>query len=65
MTTDRSAQLAEHFPALEYIPAEHRLAEQVHQRHSLVAGRLVEWSGACKTVLSPVCTRDDKSGEIR
>ena len=65
MTTDRSAQLAQHFPALEDIPAEYRLAEQVHQRHSLIAGRLIEWNGPSKTVLSPVCTRDAATGELR
>ncbi|MDN8618882.1 NADP-dependent glyceraldehyde-3-phosphate dehydrogenase [Variovorax ginsengisoli] len=65
MTTDRNAQLAQHFPVLEDIPAEHRLAEQVHQRHSLVAGRLIEWNGPSKTVLSPVCTRDASTGEVR
>jgi len=65
MTTDRNAQLAQHFPVLEDIPAEHRLAEQVHQRHALVAGRLIEWNGPSKTVLSPVCTRDASTGEVR
>jgi len=65
MTTDRRAQLAQHFPTPEDIPAEHRLAEQVHQRHSLIAGRMIEWGGPCKTVLSPICTRDASTGEVR
>ncbi|GAA4345615.1 NADP-dependent glyceraldehyde-3-phosphate dehydrogenase [Variovorax defluvii] len=65
MTHDRSAQLAQHFPLLEDIPAEHRLDAPVHQRLSLVGGQMRPWSGPCKTVLSPVCTRDAAGGEPR
>jgi glyceraldehyde-3-phosphate dehydrogenase (NADP+) len=65
MTVDRSAQLAQHFPLFEDIPAEHRLAAPVHQRQSLIGGRMLEWNGPCKTVLSPVCTRDAATGEVR
>src|SRR4029077_19056944 len=39
-------------------------AEQVHQRHSLIRGDLIEWNGPCKTVLSPVCTRDPATGTV-
>ncbi|MEJ8823572.1 NADP-dependent glyceraldehyde-3-phosphate dehydrogenase, partial [Variovorax humicola] len=65
MTTDRGEHLAQHFPTPEDIPAEHRLAEQVHQRHSLIRGDLIEWNGPCKTVLSPVCTRDPATGDVK
>jgi len=65
MTTDRGEHLAQHFPTPEDIPAEHRLAEQVHQRHSLIRGDLTEWNGPCKTVLSPVCTRDPATGDVK
>lgn len=65
MTTDRSAQLLQHFPTPDGIPAEQRLDAPVHQRSSLVSGQMVEWNGPCKTVLSPVCTRDPASGDVR
>ena len=65
MTTDRGVQLAQHFPTLQDIPAEHRLAAPVHQRRSLIGGRMLEWNGDCKTVLSPVCTRDPATGALR
>ena len=64
MTTDRSAQLAQHFPTPDDIPAEQRLDAPVHQRSSLVSGQMLEWNGPCKTVLSPVCTRDPASGDV-
>ena len=64
MTADRSAQLAQHFPTPDAIPAEQRLAASVHQRASLVGGRMLEWTGPGKTVRSPICTRDPASGEV-
>jgi hypothetical protein len=45
MTADRSAQLAQHFRTPDAIPAEQRLAASVHQRASLVGGRMLEWTG--------------------
>ncbi|MEJ8822714.1 NADP-dependent glyceraldehyde-3-phosphate dehydrogenase [Variovorax humicola] len=51
------------FPVLEEIPAEHRLAAQIHQRTYVIDGQLATWSGPVKTVLSPVCTRD-ASGRV-
>lgn len=65
MSHDRSAQLAQHFPTLQDIPAEHRLDAPVHQRQSLIGGEMLQWNGPCKTVLSPVCTRDAAGGEPR
>lgn len=56
--------LKQRFPALDDIPAEFRLASQIHQRVSLVNGELVTWTGKCKTVSSPVCTRHS-DGSIR
>lgn len=64
MTTDHNSQLAQHFPALDDIPAEHRLTAAVHQRGSLVGGQMLPWDGRCKTVLSPVCTRDPATGDV-
>jgi glyceraldehyde-3-phosphate dehydrogenase (NADP+) len=49
--------LAQHFPTLEAIPEQHRLSREMHQRDYLVGGRLEQWDGACKDVLSPVCVR--------
>ncbi|MBN3757523.1 NADP-dependent glyceraldehyde-3-phosphate dehydrogenase [Paraburkholderia sp. Tr-20389] len=51
------------FPGLDDIPDAARLDAPIHQRVSLVDGELKTWDGACKTVLSPVCVRQD-SGEI-
>ena len=65
MTTDRRLQLAQHFPTPDEIPAEQRLDAPVHQRSSLVGGQMLEWNGPCKTVLSPICTRDPASGDVR
>lgn len=54
--------LKQRFPASHDIPEEFRLASPIHQRVSLVDGELVEWDGACKTVLSPICaTQPDGS----
>jgi aldehyde dehydrogenase (NAD+) len=53
------------FPRTEDIPPEHRLEAPIHQRQSLIGGRLVDWDGPCKTVLSPVCTRETPEAEPR
>jgi glyceraldehyde-3-phosphate dehydrogenase (NADP+) len=45
------------FPDLDAIPDAVRLKAPIHQRVSLVDGELRPWSGACKTVLSPICVR--------
>ena len=63
MTAARSAQLAQRFPTPDAIPSEQRLAASVHQRTSLVGGRMLEWPWP-KTVLSPICTRDPASGDV-
>jgi glyceraldehyde-3-phosphate dehydrogenase (NADP+) len=52
------------FPTQEDIPAEHRLASPIHQRKYLVDGELLDWSGNCKTVLSPICVRQP-GGELQ
>jgi acyl-CoA reductase-like NAD-dependent aldehyde dehydrogenase len=65
MTTDHHSRLAQHFPTLDDIPVEHRLTAPVHQRGSLVGGQMLPWDGPCKTVLSPVCTRDPVTGDVR
>ncbi|MGU7774657.1 NADP-dependent glyceraldehyde-3-phosphate dehydrogenase [Burkholderia sp. MR1-5-21] len=64
MTTDHDSRLAQHFPTLDEIPAEHRLTAPVHQRGFLIGGELLTWDGPCKTVLSPVCTRDPVTGDV-
>ncbi len=64
MTTATDLSLSRFFPTRDAIPEAHRLAAPIHQRRSLIAGALREWSGAVKTVLSPVCERT-VSGEVR
>jgi glyceraldehyde-3-phosphate dehydrogenase (NADP+) len=65
MSTHYPALLARHFPAREDIPAEHRLAAPIHQRTYLIGGQILTWDGPRKAVLSPVCTRDPMTGEVR
>ncbi|MGU7782701.1 NADP-dependent glyceraldehyde-3-phosphate dehydrogenase [Burkholderia sp. PU8-34] len=64
MTTDHDSRLAQNFPTLDEIPAEHRLTAPVHQRDFLIGGQMLTWDGPCKTVLSPVCTRDPVTGDV-
>ena len=45
------------FPTPDELPVEHCLRAPIHQRTSLVAGRLQVWEGECRTVLSPICIR--------
>lgn len=45
------------FPSAGEIPAEHRLDSPIHQTTYLINGELLTWTGATKTVLSPVCLR--------
>ena len=65
MSTFTAQSLSQLFPTRDGIPEAHRLAAPIHQRRSLTAGELRDWSGAVKTVLSPVCERDPGSGEVR
>ena len=58
-----AADLARLFPTAAQLAAEHRLPGPIHQRDYLVGGEM-RWDGACKTVLSPVCTRS-ADGELR
>ncbi len=57
MTPNHAATLEHLFPMAGEIPLEHRLAEPIHQRNYLIAGAFRTWTGACKTVLSPICAR--------
>src|SRR5262245_24570474 len=52
-----SQALARLFPRPDEIPAGHRV-QPIHQRETLVGGRLLTWDGERRRVLSPVCTRD-------
>jgi glyceraldehyde-3-phosphate dehydrogenase (NADP+) len=54
------------FPALNDIPAEHRMDKQLHQRDILVNGVLKPWTGATQKVLSPIYTRgaDGKLSQV-
>lgn len=51
-------QLKSLFPAAADIPAQHRIAKLVHQRHSLVDGEMVPWQGETTPVYSPVRLQD-------
>ncbi|CAG4889026.1 NADP-dependent glyceraldehyde-3-phosphate dehydrogenase [Paraburkholderia saeva] len=57
MSTIDFETLKQRFPAAADIPEEFRLASPIHQRISLVDGEFVNWDGACKTVLSPICVQ--------
>jgi glyceraldehyde-3-phosphate dehydrogenase (NADP+) len=46
------------FPRRDDIPAEFRPPVPVHQRHVLLDGALVPWSGPCQAVVSPIRFRD-------
>src|SRR6516225_4099675 len=65
MTTDYPSLLAQHFPTRDEIPPEHLLAAPVHQKTYLIGGQILTWDGPCKTVLSPVCTRDPATGDVQ
>ena len=65
MSTHYPALLAQHFPARDDIPAEHRLAAPIHQRTYLIGGQILTWDGPRKAVLSPVCTRDPMFGRSK
>ena len=58
-----SRSLARLFPRADDIPQEQRLPAPIHQRDYLVNGELLQWQGASKKVLSPVCTRA-ANGEV-
>ena len=60
ITTDTLKTL---FPTADSVPAEHRVTP-IHQRTTLVDGRIETWDGECKTVLSPVCLRQT-DGSVR
>ena len=57
MTMTRAGNLQQLFPTASDIPQERRLLSPIHQRHYLVGREILKWDGACKAVLSPVCTR--------
>jgi hypothetical protein len=46
------------FPRRDDIPVEFRAPAPVHQRHVLLDGALVPWSGPCQAVVSPIRFRD-------
>ena len=52
MTVLNSATL---YPPLDSIPEKWRLASRLDQRHYLCDGQIVEWTGACREVMSPIC----------
>ncbi|QBR03833.1 NADP-dependent glyceraldehyde-3-phosphate dehydrogenase [Paraburkholderia pallida] len=62
--TGQNSQLAQYFPTPDEIPAQQRLAAPVNQRGYLIGGQMHVWDGPCKTVLSPVCTRDPVTGAV-
>ena len=55
MDGERLKQL---FPRRDDIPVEFRAPAPVHQRHVLLDGALVPWSGPCQAVVSPIRFRD-------
>ena len=64
MSTVSDASLSRLFPTRDDIPEAYRLASPIHQRRSLIAGEMLEWTGEVKTVRSPVCERD-AAGDVR
>ncbi len=50
------------FPALDEIPAEHRLPGPVRQAALLIDGELTPWSGRMEKVFSPIGVRNEKGG---
>lgn len=50
-------QLSELFLTEDEIPAEFKLAEELHQREYLSNGEMLSWSGDVHTVLSPICIK--------
>ena len=53
-----SRQLLQLYPTDGDIPAAHRLDGPLHQRFTLVDGRLKDWSGGTQQVVSPIRLRD-------
>jgi aldehyde dehydrogenase (NAD+) len=51
-------EIESRFPAAGNMPANVRPPESIHQTSYLVNGALVEWTGASRRVLSPVCIRE-------
>jgi glyceraldehyde-3-phosphate dehydrogenase (NADP+) len=49
--------LERHFPDETEIPADYRPPAPIHQRVTLVDGRLDVWTGPVQTVRSPICVR--------
>lgn len=52
-----SEQLKNIFVTEDEIPAEYRLAEEMHQRLYLSNGEMKQWNGAVHEVYSPVCVK--------
>ncbi|MBR1216692.1 NADP-dependent glyceraldehyde-3-phosphate dehydrogenase [Bradyrhizobium sp. U87765 SZCCT0131] len=53
-----SRQLLQLYPTDGDIPAAHRLDGPLHQRFTLVDGRLKDWNGGTQQVVSPIRLRD-------
>lgn len=49
--------LADLFPTVEQVPAEHRIDQPIEQREYLVGGEMKPWNGATQDVFSPVHLR--------
>jgi glyceraldehyde-3-phosphate dehydrogenase (NADP+) len=66
MSTITEQSLRQLFPTSDAVPPEHRRTAPIHQRRSLIGGRMIEWTGAVRTVLSPICTRqgDDSVRQV-
>lgn len=53
------------FPGAGEIPAEHRLDGPIHQVTYVINGELSTWTGETKTVLSPVCLRQEDGSVVQ
>ncbi|WP_448951836.1 NADP-dependent glyceraldehyde-3-phosphate dehydrogenase [Labrys neptuniae] len=60
----QSSELKAVFPRAEDIPAEFRLAGEIHQKHVLVNGELQAWTGDRQSVVSPIHLRG-ADGELQ
>ncbi|WP_413231740.1 NADP-dependent glyceraldehyde-3-phosphate dehydrogenase [Marinobacter sp.] len=58
-----NARLDELFPTLKDVPERFRPGNEIIQQQYLVAGELRDWGGAYVEVVSPVCLRNEGSGE--
>ncbi|MBU1437946.1 MAG: NADP-dependent glyceraldehyde-3-phosphate dehydrogenase, partial [Gammaproteobacteria bacterium] len=60
----QQGQLGQLFPTAADIPLQFAPGEPVFQRSYLIGGVLQSWSGELAPVVSPVCLRDEKTGEL-